>query len=63
MASLTTVERLARWLHDAYFKRAEQLGQGPAKWSDLSNQQRENYRAVAGELLNRPPSWLRKAMS
>ncbi len=66
MATLATIEQLARHLHELYLAsppgQARIAGGGSASWADLADDQQEGYRAVAAGLLLRPPGWLKKAM-
>lgn len=62
MASLTTIERLARHLHELYRASATGIARGAGDWADLDEYQRETYRTVASGLLLRPPGWLKKVL-
>jgi hypothetical protein len=59
---MDNVETLARWIHEAFERtRAaawKAVGRDLTTWDDLEEIRRDDYRAVARELLEHPPAVL-----
>lgn len=62
MASMATIEHLAQHMHEVFQIHKAKKGEQTWTWEELEECRREAYRAVATDLLLRPPGWLKKAI-
>ncbi len=66
MASMHSIEQLAQRMHEMYCQWRQETrahdppGTPPGAWEDLTDLLRDGYRAVARDLLMRPPAGLKR---